>query len=153
MARGYDLHRFFSNTPIPLKAKDLALEGLSPKTCFRNKRHLKVSLAFTWIYLQNDVSVPLDCKLALGLAICDNHFFPSVCLGSSRTSILPMKKRSMNIIIYMFSEVWSTIPHWPNRQSCTFCSRIGDGNAEHTRNSGFGKPERREKKVSIPENH
>ena len=48
------IYTVFSNTPIPLKAKDLALEGLSPKTCFRNKRHQKVSLAYTWIYLQND---------------------------------------------------------------------------------------------------
>ena len=36
----------------PLKSRDLALEGLSPKTCFSDKRHQKVSLAY--IYMQTD---------------------------------------------------------------------------------------------------
>ena len=53
--------------------------------------------------------------------ICDNMFFPSVCPRSPRTSILPMQKGNMNVNFKIhISEVWSTIPHWPNRQSCRF---------------------------------
>ena len=47
-------------------------------------------------------SVPLDCKLALGAAICDNMFFPIVCPGSPQTSILPMQKGNMNVYIYIY---------------------------------------------------
>ena len=65
-----------------------------------------------------------------------HFFFPSVCPGSPRTSIL-LQKGNMNVNTNI-SKVSSTIPHWPNKQSCTFYSRIFGINAEHTTNSSLG---------------
>ena len=55
-------------------------------------------------------SVPLDCKLALGAGICNHFFFPSVCPGSPRTSILPTQKKIMNVNTYFWGLEHD---HWP----------------------------------------
>ena len=84
-------------TYIPLKSKDLALEGLSPKTCFSNKRHQKVSLAYT---SKMTIFCPIGLQTGTRCSYMRQHvFFPSVCPGSPRTSIL-WQKGNMNVHTY-----------------------------------------------------
>ena len=69
---------------IPIEVKRPALEGLSPKTVLVTE---DIKMYLRHIPANGRFSVPMECKLALGAAICDNHVFPSICLGSPRTSI------------------------------------------------------------------
>ena len=83
---------------IPLKSKDLALAGLSPKTCFSNKRHQKVSLAYT---SKRTIFCPIGLQTGTRCSYiyATTFFFPSVCPGSPRTSIL-LQKGNMNVNTY-----------------------------------------------------
>ena len=88
-------------TYIPLKSKDLALEGLSPRTCFSNKRHHKDSKKVYLAYAsKRTIFCPTGLQTGTRCSYMRQHvFFPSVCPGSPRTSIL-WQKGNMNVHTY-----------------------------------------------------
>ena len=110
------------------------MEGLSPKTALETKginiypRHTPAKERF---------SVPLGCNPALGAPTLINTvtIFPKY-LGPLGRQYYERKKGAWAWI--PTSRVWSTAPHWPHRQSYTFCSRTLGRNAARTRNSCFG---------------
>ena len=120
-------------TYIPLKSKDLALEGLSPKTCFSNKRHQKVSLAYT---SKMTIFCPIGLQTGTRCSYMRQHVFSPVSARGPLGLQYYGKKETWTYI--HISKVSSTIPHRPNKQSCTFYSRIFGINAEHTTTSSLG---------------
>ena len=98
---------------------------------FRNKRH-----EIWHTPAKGRFSVPLDCKLALGAAICNNMFFPSVSPGSPRTSISPMQKRKRERK-YILPRFGARSHLDPIGNPVHFAHFWLGSNAEHTRNSGI----------------